>query len=69
MLKRTICPCCGKHEVEEWECCPVCEWTNDPVQADYPDITGENTITLNQAKKLYAYFGTIEVDVDPDSLE
>ncbi len=56
-----ICPVCGQFEFEEdsGDVCPVCGWAEDPVQVRHPDWKGENTITLNEARKRYAEYGTI----------
>lgn len=49
-----ICPCCGKTAVEEYEICPVCNWENDPIQYDHPDMDGgANALSLNEARKQF----------------
>lgn len=57
---KSICPVCGKAEVKYFYDCPVCGWSNDPVQADHDDWLGENNITLAEAKRLYKKYGTVE---------
>lgn len=56
-----VCPVCGKSEIDEGDMtkCPVCGWRADKVQHRYPDTTGENTITLIEAKARYDKYGTI----------
>ena len=55
-VDQIICPVCGKYEFKEpFEDCPTCNWTNDIVQADYPDWAGcGNIMSLNEARKAYA---------------
>lgn len=55
------CPVCGKSKMEadSGVKCPVCEWTEDPVQAVNPDWKGDNNITLNEAKRIYLKYGNI----------
>jgi ssDNA-binding Zn-finger/Zn-ribbon topoisomerase 1 len=55
-VDQIICPVCGKYEFKEpFEDCPICNWTNDIVQADYPDWAGcGNIMSLNEARKAYA---------------
>lgn len=49
-----ICPVCGKTELSDFETCEVCGWANDYVQSAHPDMThGDNTMSLNQARKAY----------------
>ena len=59
--KYEVCPCCGcktlDPEDSAFEICPVCFWENDPSQVRYPDETGANDISLNEARKNYAEFG------------
>ena len=59
-----ICPCCGCHTLDledsSFEICPVCFWENDPSQVRYPDETGANKVSLNQARKNYEEFGACE---------
>ena len=56
-----VCPCCGLKTLDPedsaFEICPVCFWENDPSQVRYPDETGANDISLNEARKNYAEFG------------
>lgn len=54
------CPVCGKFEFpyeDSFESCEVCGWADDGFQVAYPDETGDNTITFNEAKKLYRETG------------
>jgi hypothetical protein len=52
--KLYLCPCCGSESLgslREYEICPVCDWEDDPVQFDNPDlIGGANSMSLNQAR-------------------
>ena len=61
MNEMVICPVCGKGKVDEGDMteCPVCGWHGDSVQRRHPDWTGENNITLNEAKDRYAKYGTM----------
>lgn len=46
-----VCPVCGKCVLEAFEICPVCDWQNDRVQLEHPDMEGgANNMSLNQAK-------------------
>lgn len=48
------CPCCGKISIEEYEICPVCNWENDPIQFDHPDMKGgANILSLNEARRRF----------------
>lgn len=48
------CPCCGSLTLSacgEYEICPVCNWEDDPVQAEDPDYSGgANVLSLKQAR-------------------
>ena len=50
-----LCPVCGKYSfVEPFEECPVCNWTFDVYQEDYPDSKNcGNIMSLNEAKQAY----------------
>ena len=57
------CPVCGEHEFsypDSGEICPVCGWADSYVQEHYPDLTGDNLITLIEAKRRFAKHHTIE---------
>ncbi|MGI8996758.1 MAG: CPCC family cysteine-rich protein [Pyrinomonadaceae bacterium] len=62
------CPCCGYktlHQVppRSWAICPICYWEDDPVQFDDPDYAGgANKVSLKQAQKNFAEFGTSEME-------
>lgn len=51
------CPCCGQYEFSEkgsYEICPVCNWEDDPVQAEEPDYSGgANVMSLNEAREAF----------------
>ncbi|HGH4687971.1 MULTISPECIES: CPCC family cysteine-rich protein [Enterobacter] len=51
------CPCCGQYEFPEegsYEICPVCNWEDDPVQAEDPDYRGgANVMSLNEAREAF----------------
>lgn len=50
-----ICPVCGGATLDAFEVCPVCDWQNDRVQMEHPDMEGgANNMSLNQAKKAWA---------------
>ena len=63
------CPVCAYRTfavVGDWDICPVCGWTSDPVQEAMPDDpTGANSISLHQARQNYQEFGAIS----PEKLE
>lgn len=50
------CPVCGNHFfVRPFEQCPICEWVNDEVQEEIPDLPRcGNHMSLDEAKKAYA---------------
>lgn len=50
-----LCPVCQKHTFQdEYELCPVCGWTHDTFQIDYPDARNLGSImSLNEAKQAY----------------
>lgn len=51
---KSLCPCCGRTGVEEYDICPVCGWENDPVQLRKPDFAGgANKMSLEQARNAY----------------
>ena len=51
---KILCPVCGKSQVEEYAICDVCNWENDPVQFEHPDLSGgANNMSLNQARAAY----------------
>ena len=56
-----VCPCCGYRTLDPedsaFEICPVCFWENDPSQVRFPDETGANDISLNEARKNFAEYG------------
>ena len=44
------CPCCGKSTVLEYDICNICNWENDPVQLEKPELRGgANEMSLNEA--------------------
>lgn len=49
-----VCPCCGRMTLNScgcYETCPVCEWIDDPIQAEDPAYPGgENVMSLNEAR-------------------
>lgn len=51
------CPCCGQYEFpEEGSCeiCSVCNWEDDPVQAEAPFYRGvANVMNLNEAREAF----------------
>lgn len=51
------CPCCGQYEFSgegSYEICPVCNWEDDPVQAEEPDYRGgANVMSLNEARDAF----------------
>ena len=57
------CPACSYRTfaiVGDWDVCPVCGWTSDPVQeAIHDDPTGANGISLNDARKNFQTIGAI----------
>lgn len=62
MKNKKRCPVCGKYTFEEvnvFEDCPICGWTDDAVQEIYPDMTGANIVSLNKARELYEQKGKV----------
>ena len=59
LLKR--CACCGGLTIPVDEVffeCPICQWIDDEYQNCNPDsIEGENTISLNEAKRRFSLKG------------
>ncbi|WP_136972983.1 CPCC family cysteine-rich protein [Polyangium sorediatum] len=59
---RCACPCCGLLTLPDrghYEICRVCDWEDDPIQSQKPDFEGgANAVSLNQARRNYAEFGT-----------
>jgi hypothetical protein len=59
----SACPCCGYLTIAEpggYEICPVCDWEDDPVQADDPLYGGgANEESLSEARANFAAFGAI----------
>ena len=56
------CPICEKYTFTEegiYEDCPICGWTDDVYQEDFPDKTGANIVSLNKARELYGQKGKI----------
>jgi len=49
------CPCCGEKTLKQkgmYEICDICEWEDDPWQADHPDSDlGANTKSLNDYRE------------------
>jgi len=65
------CPCCGFLTLSEkppgtFEICPVCYWEDDQVQHDDPDFSGgANKVSLAQARKNFASFGAVDIEMKP----
>lgn len=54
------CPVCGKYEFKEYASfnfCPVCGWADDPYQVYYPDDSGFNPVSLEEARESYKATG------------
>ena len=53
-----ICPVCGSEnqgETPDFDVCPVCDWEDDHLQRDNPDMAGgANEKSLNEAKAAWA---------------
>jgi hypothetical protein len=47
----TCSVCCA--EVDSHDICDVCGWHDDSIQEDYPNETGANHISLNEARKVW----------------
>jgi anaerobic ribonucleoside-triphosphate reductase len=49
------CDCCGQGIVGMFDDCPVCGWTDDYAQRNYPDVANmpNNKMSLNQARKAW----------------
>jgi hypothetical protein len=52
-----ICPCCGNKSLltrYNEECCEWCEWVDNKVQEDKPDLAkARNKMSLNQARNAW----------------
>jgi len=55
------CPVCSHRSLPirgDWDVCPVCGWTSDPVQEAVPDErVGANNVSLDQARENFARIG------------
>ena len=52
--KEIKCPCCGKSTVSEYDICDICNWENDPVQRENPELKGgANEMSLNEAIRAF----------------
>ena len=66
------CPVCGRFEFEEpgdFEFCDSCGWQNDGVQAEFPDMTGANNVTLNEAKNIFSEWLNDLLEADREEYE
>lgn len=53
-MKEIKCPCCGKSIVPEYDICTVCNWENDPIQRDNPELKGgANEMSLHEAIRAF----------------
>lgn len=53
-IEKIVCPVCGKTKVGEYDICPICNWENDPIQLDHPDLSGgANHMSLKEAQTAY----------------
>lgn len=52
-MNKIPCPVCGKRQVGEYDICGICNWENDPIQLQHPDICGANKMTLTEAREAY----------------
>lgn len=49
------CPCCGKTYVGDYDICSVCNWENDPIQSENPNLQGgANQMSLQEAKAAFS---------------
>jgi anaerobic ribonucleoside-triphosphate reductase len=59
----SACLCCGYLTITEiggYEICPVCDWEDDPVQAEDPLYGGgANEESLSEARANFLAFGAI----------
>ena len=60
-MHKRVCPVCQKYVFEtespdgEWDCCPVCGWTEDPLESRNWDYSGGyNGISVVEARKKFA---------------
>ena len=54
------CPVCNKYvfpEYDTYDFCPVCGWGDDPYQIYFPDETGFNPVSLEEARESYKATG------------
>lgn len=55
------CPCCKILIYEspadgDYSICPICGWEDDPIQKEYPDLSGgANKMSLNEAQKAFEH--------------
>jgi cysteine-rich CPCC protein len=59
------CPACGYlvfgEPVGSYDICPICNWEDDPVQLQHPDLAGgANKVSLIEAQKNFVTLGAIE---------
>jgi uncharacterized Zn finger protein (UPF0148 family) len=51
------CPICNTPMFEKREdsyaICPICNWEDDGLQIAYPNMSGANHMTLNEARKVW----------------
>lgn len=55
-MEKHLCPLCQKYYFEKKDdyCyCNVCNWCNEAMQEDEPDLIGINNISLNIAREKY----------------
>ena len=49
-MEEIKCPCCGKSTVSEYGICHVCNWENDLIQKENPELKGgANKMSLKEA--------------------
>ena len=55
MLYEHMCPVCNKHIFKQrFINCPICNWCNEELQEEHPDVGKmDNIMSLNEAKQAY----------------
>jgi hypothetical protein len=59
------CPACGylvfSNPVGSYDICPICNWEDDPVQLQHPDLAGgANKVSLIEAQRNFMTLGAVE---------
>jgi hypothetical protein len=68
---RYPCPACGylvfSQPAGSYQICPICNWEDDPVQLQHPDLAGgANTVSLIEAQRNVMTLGAVEARLRSD---